>query len=107
MVFAVTMVSSASRTDEPLPDDTASRMPVGDRPHADYDSVGSLFFDPRLSINLPRNTSIDTRATDTQSDGALTSPELTIRRGILPSIDGQYPSRFSDIPTYSLNREAL
>jgi hypothetical protein len=108
MVFAVTMASSASHTDEPLPDhDDVSQRPVGDGPRTDCDPVGSLFFDLQQSLNL-RRTRIGARATDAQSDWALpTSSELTIRRGMLPSIDGQHPSHFSDIPTHSVNREAL
>ena len=112
MVFAVTTASSVSCGDEPLTDHDALRLPVGDRPHADCDPagycLGSLFFNPKLSIGLHCDSNIDASGANPLLDwGLLISPELTIRHGMLPSTYGQQPSHFSCIPTHSVNREAL
>ena len=107
VVFALTTASSASYGDEPLPDYEASRIPVGDRLHPDYDPVGyrlgSLFFYPALSAGLRYDSNVFASGANPRSDwAALISPELTIRYGTLPSAYRQNPSRFS----YEINLNA-
>lgn len=100
VVFAVTAASSASYGDEPLPDYEASRIPVGDRLHPEYDPVGyrlgSVFFYPKLLAGLRYDSNVFASGTNVRSDWYwLISPELTIRYGTLPSAYRQNPSRFS------------
>lgn len=107
VVFAVTTASSASYGDEPLPDYEASRVPVGDRLHPDYDAVGyrlgALFFYPKLTAGLRYDSNVFASGTNPRGDWALLlSPELTVRYGILPSAYRQNPSRFS----YEINLNA-
>lgn len=91
---------SASDGDELMPDDAFSRIPVGDRPHPDYDPIGyrigSVFFYPRITAGTFYNSNVFASNANPQADWAtLLSPELTVRYGKLPTPYITEPSRFS------------
>ncbi|HET7609147.1 MAG TPA: outer membrane beta-barrel protein, partial [Gammaproteobacteria bacterium] len=90
----------AAGAEEAIPDDAYSRIPVGDRPHPEYDPigyrVGSVFIYPKLSGGVIYNSNVFASHRNPRADfAALISPELTIRYGKLPQVYPVEPSRFS------------
>jgi hypothetical protein len=91
---------TAARADDSIPDDVYSRIPVGDRPHPDYDPigyrVGSFFITPQLGAGMIYNSNVFASHRNPRADfAALISPQLTVQYGKLPQVYPVEPSKFS------------
>lgn len=91
---------SASYGDEPLPDYEMSRIPVGERPHPEFDPIGyrmgQTFFYPKITSGILYNSNVFASHDNPQADFlALISPELTVQYGKLPTQYRASPSPFA------------
>jgi hypothetical protein len=83
-----------------MPDYEYSRIPVGDRPHPEYDPIGyragAFFIYPKISSGVIYNSNVYASHDHPHSDFSLLfSPELTVQYGKLPTAYSAQPSKFS------------
>jgi hypothetical protein len=96
----LTATCAASYADEPMPDYEYSRIPVGDRPHPEYDPigyrVGSFFIYPSITAGGFYNSNVFASHSNPRADfAALISPQLTIDYGKLPTGYAKAASSFA------------